>query len=108
MQFAPILNGSSIQILMDWLWKLLKQNDKKIILYTIVEHYKREFWASSKIGRFTIETDLVAASVKELQGRVDQLVTHQRTLVAEKAQLQVQVNVLQKRWYRKKQSQEMF
>ena len=55
----------------------------------MVDHYKRELWAASRLGRYTIETDLVEASMNEVERHLQQLHSNQRMLVGEKSQLQV-------------------
>ena len=60
-----------------------------IIIFFFQEIYKRELWASSRIGRHTIENELVSASIRELGDTVDQINRQQNQVFAEKDKLQV-------------------
>ena len=64
-------------------------NRYRAFISNTTDHYKRELWAASLLGRYTIETDLVAAGMNEIEKRLQQLHSNQRKLVTEKMELQV-------------------
>ncbi|ELT99921.1 hypothetical protein CAPTEDRAFT_225549 [Capitella teleta] len=54
-------------------------------------NYRRELWASSKVGRFTIESDLMSASLRELDLQINYLQDYSQRLAKEKRQLHMRV-----------------
>ena len=53
------------------------------------ETHRRELWATSRVGRYTIESDLMKATLQELEKRVKQVQDHSERLASEKRQLEV-------------------
>ena len=54
-----------------------------------IAHYKRELWACSSLGHFTIESEVMTAQLERIKEHIQQLHRVQRTLINEKQELQV-------------------
>lgn len=51
--------------------------------------YRQELWATSRIGRYTIENDLMAATLKDLRQKLQQMHEYGERVACEKQQMEV-------------------
>ena len=51
--------------------------------------YRKELWATSRIGRYTIESDLMSTTLTDLQQKIQQMQEYGERLASEKQQMEV-------------------
>ena len=61
-------------------------------LLWLAENYRRELWATSKLGRYTIESDLLARSLNDLRQGLLQLRQYGDSVASKKQHIEVTGN----------------
>ena len=55
----------------------------------LTENFKRELWATSRLGKYTIESDLLSATIMELHSKIANLKNYDEQVWAAKEEVEV-------------------